>query len=150
MKPFLIASLLLLFSANVLARDSSKPRISPFFDRIDDGPAFFVECRNTTGQTVTSAAYIWASGLRIDGKLVPEEAHEGPGLTTDVPPGKFWRGIIALRQSYRPFFPAPQFDALVRSARTLSLSEGKHTIAVQCGGSWSDEFSFYWETETHP
>jgi hypothetical protein len=28
------------------------------------------------------------------------------------------------------------------------LSEGKHRIAVQCGREWSEEFSFYWETET--
>ena len=41
---------------------------------------------------------------------MPEEAHTGPGLTTDVPPGKFWRGIIALRQSYVP--PAPKFDSV--------------------------------------
>ena len=150
MKPLIAASLLLLFSANIVARDSSKPTIHPFFDRIDDGPAFFVECRNTTGQTFTSAAHLWASGLRIDGRIVPEVAHEGSGLTTEVPPGKLWRGIIALRQTYRPFFPAPKFDALVRTARTLSLSEGKHSIAVQCGGSWSGEFPFYWETETHP
>lgn len=25
--------------------------ISPFFDRVDDGPAFYIECRNTSGQT---------------------------------------------------------------------------------------------------
>jgi hypothetical protein len=40
--------LLAVFMAQAMAQDSSKPRIAPFFDRIDDGPAFFVDCRNTT------------------------------------------------------------------------------------------------------
>jgi hypothetical protein len=140
-------SLLLLLSINAVAQDSSKPRISPFFDRIDDGPAFFVECRNTTGETVSSGHVMWASSVRIDGKLLPA-LRELPGLRTDVLPGEVWRGIIALRQSKRPFLPAPKFGALQRAVRTASLSEGKHSIAVQCGGEWSEEFSFYWETET--
>ena len=144
------AALLLLFSANLIAQDASKPRISAFFDRIDDGPAFFVECRNTTSGDVSSGAGTWASALRIDGTIVPDENRMGPGLTTDVGPGELWRGIIALRQSKRSFFPAPKFGALVRSARELSLSQGRHTIAIQCSGKWSEEFAFYWETETHP
>jgi hypothetical protein len=140
-------SLLLLLSINAVAQDSSKPRISPFFDRIDDGPAFFVECRNTTGETVSAAHVMWANSVRIDGKLLPA-LRELPGLRPDVPPGEVWRGIIALRQSQRPFLPAPKFGALQRTVRTASLSEGKHRIAVQCGREWSEEFSFYWETET--
>ncbi len=142
-------SLLLLLSISVVAQDSSKPRISPFFDRIDDGPAFFVECRNTTGGTVSSAHVMWASSLRIDSEVLPDEVHGLPGLRTDIPPGEVWRGIVALRQSQRPFYPGPKFGALLRSTRTALLTQGKHTIAVQCGHEWSEEFSFYWETETH-
>jgi hypothetical protein len=155
-KSLVTATLLLLFGLNVVAQDSSKPKISPFFDRIDDGPAFFVECRNTTGETVSSAHVMWASSLRIDGKLLPNEVHAGsgrfqnelPGLRTDIPRGEVWRGIIGLRRSQRPFLPAPKFGALLRAVRTASLSQGKHSIAVQCGREWSEEFSFYWETET--
>lgn len=146
-----VATLLLLFSTNPLARDSQKPRISAFFDRIDDGPAFFVECRNTSGEPVSSGAGVWTSSLRLDGTTVPDdELRTGPGLTTDVKPGQLWRGIVALRQSYRGFFPAVKFGALVRSARVLPLSQGRHSIAVQCAGVWSDEFEFYWESETQP
>src|SRR5580704_12037670 len=76
-KSLVTATLLLLFGLNVVAQDSSKPKISPFFDRIDDGPAFFVECRNTTGETVSSAHVMWASSLRIDGKLLPNEVQAG-------------------------------------------------------------------------
>jgi hypothetical protein len=100
---------------------------------------------------------MWVSSLRIDGKLLPNEVHAGsgrwsqnelPGLRTNVPPGEVWSGIIALRQSQRPFLPAPKFGALLRTVRTASLTQGKHSIAVQCGREWSEEFSFYWETET--
>jgi hypothetical protein len=52
-------SLLLLLSINAVAQDSSKPRISPFFDRIDEESAFFEECRNTTGETVSAARNSW-------------------------------------------------------------------------------------------
>jgi hypothetical protein len=146
-----IATLLLLFGANLVAQDSHKPRISPFFDRIDDGPAFFVECRNTSGEHVSSGAELWASALRIDGTIVPEsEGRNGPGLTTDVGPEQLWRGIVALRQSYHSFFPAVKFGALVRSARVMPLTQGRHTIAVECAGVWSDDFEFYWESETQP
>jgi hypothetical protein len=145
-----IATLLLLFATNLQARDSNKPRISAFFDRIDDGPAFFVECRNASGEHVSSGADVWASSLRLDGTTVPDEFHMGPGLTTDVEPGQLWRGIVALRQSSRSFFPAVKFGALVRSARVLPLSQGRHTIAVQCAGVWSEDFVFYWESETQP
>ena len=145
-----IATLLLLFSTNLVALDSQKPRISAFFDRIDDGPAFFLECRNTSGESVSSGADVWVGSLRLDGTTVPDEPHTGPGLTTDVKPGQLWRGIVALRQSYRPFFPAVKFGALARSARVLPLSQGRHTIAVQCAGIWSEDFEFYWESETQP
>src|SRR5262249_44898716 len=141
-----IAVMFVLLSASLSAQQPSKPKISPFFDRIDDGPAFFIECRNTSGQTLSSGAKTWTEALRIDGAVVPEPQWERvPGLTTDVANGEIWRGILALRQSSNSFGPAVKFGALVRSARVLPIRDGKHTIAVQCGGAWSDEFTFYWE-----
>jgi hypothetical protein len=145
-----IAAMLFLLSGSLFAQQPSKPQISPFFDRLDDGPAFFVECRNTSGQTLSSGAITWREALRIDGTVVPEPRwREMPGLRTDVTPGETWRGILALRQSNGPFTPAVKFGALLREARVLSINEGKHTIAVQCGGMWSDDFTFYWEADTH-
>src|SRR6266404_3177315 len=138
----LTAAMFFLFGGCLLSQEPSKPQISPFFDRIDDGPAFFVECPNTSGETLSSGAIIWTKALRIDGAVVPDlRWREMPGLTIDVPSGETWRGILALRQSNRSFFPAVKFGAMVRSARVLTISEGKHTIAVQCGGVWSDEFT---------
>jgi hypothetical protein len=39
---------------------------------------------------------------------------------------------------------------MVRSARALTIMEGKHTLAVQCGEVWSDDFTFYWDGEMNP
>jgi len=147
-----IAATFFLLTGSLLAQKPSKPQISPFFDRLDDGPAFFVECRNTSGQALSSGAVVWREALRIDGAVVPDPPRFSgtlPGLTTDVAPGETWRGILALRQSNGSFTPAVKFGALLRDARVLSINEGKHTIAVQCGGVWSDDVTFYWEGDTH-
>ena len=84
--------LLAVFVAQATAQDSSKPRIAPFFDRIDDGPVFFVDCRNTTDQKISSATPVWIHTLRLDGTNVPDSESElGPGLTTQIAPGS--RGV---------------------------------------------------------
>jgi hypothetical protein len=120
-------------------------------DRIDDGPAFFIGCPNTSGETLSSGDERWTKAIRIDGAVEPEpDFHMPPGLTTKVAPGEIWRGILALRQSKRSYFPAVKFGAMVRSARVLTITEGKHTVAVQCGEVWSNDFTFYWDGETNP
>jgi hypothetical protein len=146
-----IAAMLFLLTGSLFAQQPSKPQITPFFDRLDDGPAFFVECRNTSGQTLSSNHITWREALRIDGMVVPEPRWgDLPGLAgVNIAPGETWRGILALPQSTRPFTPAVKFGAMVRSVRVVPpIREGKHTIAVQCGGMWSDEFTFYWEGDT--
>jgi hypothetical protein len=142
----MVAALLLIVS-HLEAQSPSKPRIAPFFDRIDGGPAFFVECLNTGTAKVSSASPLWPveTGIRVDGSLIDFGNFIGPGLSTDVEPGELWRGIIALRQSQSNFFPVVKFGALVRSALLHPLDAGEHTISVQCQGQWSDEFRFYWE-----
>jgi hypothetical protein len=146
----LVWILTVLFACSLFAQGPSKPQISAFYDRIDDGPAFFVECRNTSGKALSSGDKRWTNALRIDGAIVPEpELYMPPGLTTKVAPGGTWRGILALWQSYRSFFPAVKFGSLVRSAPVLTVNEGKHTLAVHCGELWSDDFTFYWDGETH-
>jgi hypothetical protein len=137
-----------LFAGSLLAQDSSKPKISAFFDRTDDGPAFFLECPNTSGETLSSGSERWTEAIRIDGTVQPEPKFRmPPGLTRNVAPKEIWRGILALRQSERSYFPAVKFGAMMRSARVLAIGEGKHTFAAQCGGVWSDDFTFYWDSE---
>ena len=139
----LIAATLFLLTSSLFAQQPSKPQISPLFDRLYGGPAFFVECRNTSGQTL-----IWRDSLRVDGVVVPGSS--GP-LTMGAAPGETWRGIFALRQSNRSFTSALKFGAIVKSEYGVAIREGKHTIAVRCGGVWSDDITFFWlDGETHP
>lgn len=148
----ILNTVLLLALSHLQAQSISKPSITPFFDRIDEGPAFFVECLNTASAKVSSASSLWplATGsIRVDGTLIDFGNGIGAGLHTDIEPGQSWRGIIVLRQSRRAFFPAVNFGALVRSALLHPLAAGKHAISVQCQGVWSDEFSFYWEPKTN-
>jgi hypothetical protein len=129
----------------------AKPRVIPLFATIADGPAFFVECRNDAGTTLSSGARQWASSLRLDGEVLPEEGGRiGPGLTVDVDPGEIWRGIVVLRQSNTGYFPPVKFGAMVRMSRIVSLNEGRHTLAIRCGDRWSDDVEFFWEDERHP
>jgi hypothetical protein len=103
-----LTTLLLLALSHLEAQSISKPRIAPYFDRIDDGPAFFVECMNTGDGAVSSASSVWPLGtgsIRIDGTLIDFGNMIGPGLSTDVEPGKSWRGIVVFRQSATQYFP---------------------------------------------
>jgi hypothetical protein len=128
-----------------------RPTVAPFFDRIDDGAAFFVECVNTTNEKVSSGSSFWPSAdqnIRVDGRVFAPSGGLGPGLTTQIGPGQQWRGIIVLRQSEQSYGPAPKFGALRRSASVKHLAEGRHTVAVSCGGVWSEDLVFYWDGES--
>jgi hypothetical protein len=129
----------------------STPAVTPFFvtDPGAPGPAFFVECINTTSGVLSSGSEVWPlskSAIRLDGKrLVDEGGRIGPGSTTDVPPRGKWSGILQLRQSRTGSSPAVAFGALVRAEMMVPLSAGEHTIAVKCGDTWSDPIRFYFE-----
>jgi hypothetical protein len=141
----------LLLVTQVLAQGPVKPTIKPFFDRIDDGPAFVIECKNTNSSSVSSGASLWpglgAGSVRVDGQTLDLGMGMGPGLTIQVAPGEFWKGIFALRQSQNNFYPAVNFGAMVRTAINHNIASGQHTIAVLCNGVWSDDFTFYWEEQ---
>jgi len=125
-----------------------RPDIAPLFTRVDESPAFYIECKNDTGAPVSSASdrWPWAPGrLRIDGRpFVETGGIIGPGLSVTIEPGGTWRGIIALRQSREGFSGWPQFGANVRGGRIVPLPAGRHTIAVRCGELWSADFAFFW------
>ena len=130
---------------------SAAPTVVPMFmsRAADVGPAFFIECRNTTSAPESSGSLVWAltrSAVRLDGTVLEESGGRiGPGLTMDIPPGALWRGIIELRQSTSGPSWAVALGANVRAPLTVPLSAGRHTIAVRCSGTWSDDVTFYWE-----
>jgi hypothetical protein len=133
------------------AAAAQKPVITPFFvtDAAAQGPAFFVECVNTTAHAISSGSAVWPlskAAIRLDGEqLIDEGGRIGPGLTTDVPPKGKWSGILQLHQSAPRSSPAVAFGALVRAGMIVPLSAGEHTLAVRCGATWSDPIRFYFE-----
>jgi hypothetical protein len=149
-----IATILLLLPGMITQtgrNPQSMPTVTPMFMSrgADGGPAFFIECRNTTNAPVSSGSPIWAfsrSAVRLDGTVLEESGGRiGPGLTVDIQPGAMWRGIIELRQSASGQSLAVALGANVRAPLNVPLSAGRHTIAVRCSNAWSDDLPFYWE-----
>lgn len=129
---------------------AASPTVVPFFvtNILGAGPAFFVECMNTSDQPISSGADSWPlrrDALRIDGvPLIEMGGRMGPGMTMDVSPGGVWRGIIELRQTMGGS-PAAVFGALVRVPFVVPIGGGRHTIAVRCMSTWSQDIAFFWE-----
>lgn len=140
---------LLLFVTLVQSRSDDKPTVRAYFGLIDQGPAFFISCRNDTTAPLNSGLSRWRSGVRVDGGAVPEPpgGELGPGLTTEVGPGESRDGILGLAQRTVTYYPPVKFGARVRWWRLFPLTDGRHTIAVQCGSVWSDDLEFYWDSD---
>jgi len=125
------------------------PTVTPLFMSREVGPAFLVECRNTTSTAISSGSETWAltrSAIRIDGTVLEEQGGRiGPGLTVDIPPGGTWRGIIELHQTVPRTSSVTALGANVRMGTSVALSAGRHMVAVRCAAVWSADLSFYWE-----
>ena len=126
---------------------TTKPIVVPLFSTVADGPAFLVDCLNDTGAPLSALARTWASALRLDGRVLDSQGVLGGGITSTVQAGGTWRGIVVLRPEDTGYLPAPKFGARLRITRVLPMEEGRHTFAVQCGNSWSNDVEFYWEGE---
>ena len=127
------------------ARASERPTLLPLFSNVADGPGFLVDCLNETGGPVSSLAALWPSALRFDGRVLEYSGGMGSGRPSTVLPGETWRGIVVLRQTSTGYVPGPKYGARVRISYILPIEEGRHTFAVRCGASWSDDLEFYWE-----
>jgi hypothetical protein len=147
-----ILAFALVFLVTITAgAQSGRPRVTPFFHTFAGaGPAFYVECANDSGMPLSSGDGRWAfsaSSVRLDGKTLPERGSIGPGLTTEIPAGDTWRGIIVLRQVGEGYLSGVRFGAHLRTSLVVPLSEGRHTLSVRCGEAWSDDVPFFWEAE---
>ena len=126
------------------------PQVRPWFlsRNVEEGPAFLIECRNTTGAPVDSGSMFWAldqDDFRIDGIGLEPRGRMGPGLVSEIPAGAIWRGIVELRQAEPQTGYVVALGANTRSALVVLLAPGRHTIAVRCGEVWSEDLVFYWE-----
>jgi hypothetical protein len=144
----LLAAILIVATAPVVLAEPTTPRLSPFFTGFESGPAFMVECLNDTDHDVSSADRRWTRlTIRLNGTVHgPDPNLMGPGLSMPVPSGSWWRGIYELRQTDGGVSRAVAAGALVRIRDfRFTLPRGRHTLAVQCAGVWSEELVFYLE-----
>jgi len=140
----------ILLLAGLLQAGPPPPVVTPFFlsRNVEEGPAFYVECRNTTAAPISSGSWVWPldeDAIRIDGAARERRGRVGPGLVMDILPGGTWRGIIELRQAEPQSGFGVALGANVRAAFVVPLITGPHTIAVRCGDTWSSDLPFYWE-----
>src|SRR5690349_3385074 len=89
--------------AALVAAQGPPPTVTPWFlsRNTEEGPAFLIECQNTTGAAIDSGSMYWAldqDDFRIDGTQLDPSGRMGPGLTHPIPVGAIWRGIMELRQ----------------------------------------------------
>jgi hypothetical protein len=140
----------LVLTAFIAAQTDSTPIVTPWFlsRNVEEGPAFLIECQNTTGAAIDSGSRYWAldqDDFRIDGTQLEPRGRMGPGLVSPIPVGAIWRGIMELRQAEPRTGYAVALGANTRGALVVPLTPGRHTIAARCGDEWSVDVPFYWE-----
>jgi hypothetical protein len=138
-----------------------KPLVGPVFDERHGGPAFRVECRNPLRTSVEPSDPRWIEKYRIDGTSArpeggvasilapppPIEGEKDPRIAWMVAPNATWQGMLALVQpnpTGRSDHDAAS-DSEIRTSLTIAhpLTPGRHTIAVQCFDTWSDNLAFW-------
>jgi hypothetical protein len=143
---------LILFSvhAQLQALDESTPRAVPLFSNVEQGPAFMLECLNTSGSAIPATELIQEIALKVDEQPYERTGGIGGSFLGGMPvfeSGERWRVMIGLRQKPTGT-KSPDFGAALRSPWNLVLIAGTHTIAFRCLGNWSKEIEFYWESAT--
>ena len=148
----LALTLSLLFAPAAIAQNADTPRAIPLYSNVEQGPAFMLECVNSTGGTLSAIQVIAETALRVDGALIERTGGIAGSFIGGVPtftPGQQWTMMVGLRQRDVGTTSAA-FGAVLRSPWHLPLADGPHTIAFRCAGAWSDTIDFVWESTTLP
>jgi hypothetical protein len=147
-----LAICLVVLTTTSRAQDDAKPRLMPLFSNVERGPAFMLECRNTFAVPIPATELLLHLTYRVDGV----DRHETGGRLGSflggepiLEPGQTWKIMLGFRQGTYGTMSA-DFGAVLRSPRMLPLTAGRHTVAVRCADSWSDDVEFYWESATVP
>ena len=117
---------------------TSKPTIAALFSNDSNGPAFWVECRNSSGHEV-SVAGDWVHAYRIDGIEPSRSGFAWTAGPEQVAPGNVWRGAFAFA-GVRTNLSGTDATHIV----STPLAAGRHTLAVECMGVWSEDLPFVW------
>src|SRR6185369_12202389 len=83
------------------------------------------------------------TAVKVDGKELPRGGGGPIPVFVGLEPGKSWKILIVLSQGVG----SPVSDQGQRFGKTYAfpLSNGSHTIAIQCIGNSSAEVEFYWD-----
>jgi hypothetical protein len=130
------------------AQGQSATELLPLFSHREDGPAFILECTNSSSVAVDAMEEFAHEAIRLDGKLYEHE---------DVVLGSLMgRTVFDPQSSWRKVFPLSQTNqskgtttlgAEFRGGWFMPIAAGRHTLAVRCAGAWSNEVAFYWDDQ---
>jgi hypothetical protein len=143
-------------ASRLFAQQETTASLKPTMQLFLDGRAavFLVECRNPSGTPVDRFDYRWIRNYRIDGV---DRVILGHGFSIGVGPGPgpapipedgLWRGTLEmLPPDASTTRTAADTERVlgVASSRviTQTLTPGRHTIAIQCFDTWSDDLAFW-------
>ena len=130
------------------AQGPTTTKLLSLFSRNEDGPAFILECTNSSSVAVDAMEEFAHEAIRLDGKLYE---HEG-GVIGSL----MGRRVFEPQSSWRKVFPLSQTNqskgtttlgAEFRGGWFMPIAAGRHTLAVRCAGAWSNEVEFYWDDQ---
>jgi hypothetical protein len=143
-----IAVAVLVIAPLVTVCASAKPQLERY-PTTDGMVAFLVTATNTTKDSLRVRTDGRCSA-RVDGTVQANPSRGGSGSLHDVAPGESWKELVRLIDgvtvptSQRPKNPDPK--NIVGNVRMpVQLTPGKHVIAFNCGGEWSDDLAFDWK-----
>ena len=136
----------------LLAQTTTRPGIIPAFTPRESAPAFVVECYNNSASPVPSPT---VRTIRLDGEY--RELAGGttgsllgtPGERFEVEPSAVHGVLFVLSPGTEitSSSPGQGLGARVRQGWIVPLTPGKHRLAVECLGQWSDEIASVWSPD---
>jgi hypothetical protein len=135
--------------ATLHAQNEEKPHLVPLFSNVEIGPAFVLECTNTSSVAVRAGDLLGQLGYRVDG-VEPKTIGGFAGVFHSEPflqPTQTWRWMVALQQDNHGTTTSG-FAARFQLLWTFPLTSGHHALSIRCLGNWSDEVEFYWDSTT--
>jgi hypothetical protein len=147
-----VLAIVVLTATPLLGQTLTRHEILPAFTPRESSPAFVVGCRNNSASAVPWPTIRW---IRLDGN--ERELSGGivgsligtPGERFEVAPGAVHWVLFVLSSVTEGSSTSPGrgLDARVRQAWVVPVAPGRHRLAVECLGQWSDEITFVWSPD---